>query len=124
MGGHFKRWGIWNFACCALSLTLGGLGAEASDGDSLFPPHSTVVLLAGLAGDVESENNYSEQLQAWLEIVQASGNAQKVFLLSDNYESIGSLTNSGNKNAQRRLEQPPESPITAHQSPVTVLKAD
>jgi hypothetical protein len=74
-------------ACC---LTFGAaLGAqEIRDGSALVPAHSTVVLLAGLAGDVESENLYRDQLQSWLEILAGAGQARDVFVLCDNPEAV------------------------------------
>ncbi|HYV26242.1 MAG TPA: hypothetical protein VFA77_01820, partial [Candidatus Eisenbacteria bacterium] len=60
------------------------MAAEANE--KLFPPHSTVVLLSGLPGDVESENSYNEQLKGWSDLVQANGNAERIFALSDNPE--------------------------------------
>jgi hypothetical protein len=61
---------------------------ESSAPRTLFLPHATVVLLSGLPGDVESENDYRAQLQAWLEIVASSGQAQKLFVLCDQPESV------------------------------------
>src|SRR5215475_6942411 len=79
---------LLQFGCALASLpSFASSGAEASDHERLFPPHSTVVLLAGLPGDVESENNYAEQLQAWLEIARASSRARELFILCDNPES-------------------------------------
>src|SRR2546429_3492 len=52
------------------------------------PPQSTVVLLVGLPGDVESESIYRDQLQTWLEILSANGDAQNVFVLCDAAESV------------------------------------
>src|SRR5262245_18217529 len=70
---------------CGLAL----LFSFASLGDAIFPPHSPVVLLAGLPGDVESENSYAEQLRMWLELAQASGQVQNLIVLSDNPEGLG-----------------------------------
>jgi transglutaminase-like putative cysteine protease len=57
--------------------------AAPEAGRGLFPPQSTVVLLSGLPGDVESENDYSQQLAAWLELVASSGSVQKLLVLCD-----------------------------------------
>jgi len=74
-------------------------------GEPLAGPHSTAVLLAGLPGDLESENNYRQQLQAWLDFVQSSGLVKEVFVLCDFKDSLV-LPNSN---------QPPH---------VTVMSAD
>ena len=59
---------LWVFLA---RLTLGvAWPAETADtpGDELFlPPDSTVVLLPGLPGDVETETSYRQQLQGWLD---------------------------------------------------------
>ncbi len=54
----------------------------------LFPAGSTLILLNGVPGDVESESAYREQLQNWLEIAAAE-NVKRLFLLCDNPESLG-----------------------------------
>src|SRR5437879_5137211 len=76
----------------ALFLCLASLAAEAAEAPTLFPPRSTIVLLAGLPGDLESDNTYRDQLQTWLEIVEAGGQAQRIFALCDNPESVSSIT--------------------------------
>src|SRR5262245_56573558 len=70
---------------CGLRATV-----TAESNEKLFAPHSTVVLLSGLPGDVESENSYNEQLKGWLDLVQANGSIEKIFALSDNPESRNS----------------------------------
>jgi hypothetical protein len=47
-----------------------------------------VVLLAGLPGDVESENAYRDQLQTWLEIIASGGGAHRLVVLFDHPESL------------------------------------
>src|SRR3989442_16042674 len=71
-----------------LCLALGTLGfkshaAEISHSNAFFFPQATVVLLAGLPCDFESENSYRDQLQTWLEIVQSRRQAQSIILLCD-----------------------------------------
>lgn len=57
---------------------------RAGEFDSLIPPQANVLLISGLAGDQESEKNYAEQMQGWLDLL---GNSPKipnsVYLLSD-----------------------------------------
>jgi transglutaminase-like putative cysteine protease len=61
--------------------------SEPVDQKVFLPTHSTVVLLSGLAGDLESENAYRDQIQTWLEIV-ASREPAHVFLLCENPEAF------------------------------------
>jgi len=42
----------------------------------------------GLPGDVESENNYREQLQAWLGLLASPSPPRKLFVLSDHSEGL------------------------------------
>src|SRR5207244_535858 len=53
-----------------------------------IPPRARVVIIAGLPGDIESENAYREQMQLLLETVVSSGNAEKIISLSDFSESL------------------------------------
>lgn len=77
----------------------------------LFPPRATVVLFAGLAGDVETETTYRDQLQSWLEILQESAHPQEVFVLGDN---PGAVANSAATNAQDQTQ-----PVADHASRIT-----
>jgi len=54
---------------------------------SLFPAHSTVLLLSGLPGDIESESAYHDHIQGWLDLLQSSS-ADRVFVLCDSPETI------------------------------------
>ena len=73
---------------CFVSLALPGHSAELKDHVRILPSGATVVLLAGLPGDVESENAYREEMQDWLQIISLSGQIQSVFCLSDFAESL------------------------------------
>ena len=53
----------------------------------LFSAQSVVVLLTGIPGDIESENNYRDQLQSWRDLVSASGTAAEIFVLCDDPSS-------------------------------------
>jgi transglutaminase-like putative cysteine protease len=83
MGRHWRA----RLTCAAVvgSFLLGVAmrGAVASESEGLFPAHSTVVLLVGVPGDVESEENYRAQLQGWLEAVAGGRQAFRVFVLCD-----------------------------------------
>ena len=46
----------------------------------LITPQSTVVLLTGLPGDVESESRFRDELRAWLEILDSGQRPGKVFV--------------------------------------------
>jgi transglutaminase-like putative cysteine protease len=72
--------------CCALAGLVGVVAAPAR-GQALFSPQCDVVLLAGLPGDVETENDYRDQLRTWLQIVGTSGRVRRVFVLCDAPES-------------------------------------
>ncbi|HWH70863.1 MAG TPA: DUF3857 domain-containing protein, partial [Candidatus Sulfotelmatobacter sp.] len=69
-----------------LLLSLNWLTAGAAE--PFIPAHSTVVLLSGLPGDLESENTYRDQLQSWLQLLQAGKQAQKIIVLCDHPESV------------------------------------
>src|SRR2546430_7284582 len=106
-GRESAAWSL-GFLCLALgTLWLTSQAAEISDSSAFLPPQATVVLLAGLPGDVESENTYRDQLQTWLEIVQGRRQAQSIIVLCDEPASLVL-----------------RSPITNHQSQTTVLHAD
>ena len=62
-------------------------GAQPSTNDLFVPPGSSVVLLVGIPGDLESEGTYHDQLQAWLEILEL-GAPDKVFVFWDNPDTI------------------------------------
>jgi len=70
---------------CLFSLLLHrAIAADGAGEAPLIPEHSTVVLLAGLPGDVESEKTYRDQLQSWLELLDNIPAApEKVFILWD-----------------------------------------
>src|SRR5262245_44229109 len=59
-------------------LTVRSLASEP-----LLEPGANVVLLSGLPGDLESESSYRDQLQSWLEIIQAS-RPRSLHVLADN----------------------------------------
>jgi len=112
-------------------------GAEAAGGQGLFPPQSAVVLVAGVPGDVESEENYRDQMQSWLDLVTGSGQAARVFVLCDDPAAVTVTENLDGKSVPKEGEaatnrspdaQLPiansQSPITRHATPVTLLKGD
>jgi hypothetical protein len=73
---------------CAYLLSCAPGVAASIESPELFPAHSTVVLLAGLPGDSESENAYREYLQNWLNML--AGHADEVFVLCDDAEFLRS----------------------------------
>ena len=88
MGGHSQAQRIGAAAIWSFLLGAGLAVAEPADRQGLFPPQSTVVLVAGVPGDVESEENYRDQLQAWLELAMGSGQAARVFVLCDDPQAV------------------------------------
>ncbi|MEI7940249.1 MAG: DUF3857 domain-containing protein [Verrucomicrobiota bacterium] len=90
-------------------------GAEVAQRQGLFPPQSTVVLLVGVPGDVESEGNYRDQLQGWIDLAVGSGRVAKVFVLCDDPQAV---TLPGNSWASNQLS------VVSNQSAVRVLKGD
>jgi hypothetical protein len=90
-------------------------GAEPANRQGLFPPQSTVVLLAGVPGDVESEENYRDQLQSWLELATGSGQAARILVLCDDPQAVGLPGNTGGSN---------QLSVISNQWPVVVLKGD
>src|SRR5688572_23959401 len=73
--------------CLALALAAARLvsAAEPPLPERWLPPQSTVVLLAGLTGDVESEHSYRDQLQGWLDLLGSIvPPPERVFVLWEN----------------------------------------
>jgi hypothetical protein len=100
--------------------------AEPTQRPGLFPPQSTVVLLVGVPGDVESEANYQDQLQGWLDIVANKGQAVRVFVLCDDPQSVTVPAKPDRKSGQMEGEgiANRQSPIADPRTPVTALKGD
>jgi hypothetical protein len=71
-------------------LAAGLAGGEPAGRQGLFPPQSTVVLVAGVPGDVESEGNYRDQMQSWVALATSSGRAVRIFVLCDDPQSVTS----------------------------------
>src|ERR1035441_8097342 len=115
MGGHSQARLICAAAVWSLLLGAGLAGAGPAVGQGLFPSQSTVVLLVRVPGDVESEENYRDQLQSWLELAKGSGHAARIFVLCDEPQAV---TLSGNLGASNQLS------VISNQSPVVVLKGD
>jgi len=126
MGGHLQA----RRTCAAAlgSLLLGLVLAEADPvkREGLFPPQSTVLLLVGVPGDVESEGNYRDQLQGWLDVVASSGAAAKVFVLCDDPQALTLSANPERKSGAAEVEAGTSNQLSviSHQSPVTLLKGD
>ncbi|HTL59387.1 MAG TPA: DUF3857 domain-containing transglutaminase family protein [Candidatus Limnocylindrales bacterium] len=72
---------------CALVLAWATNAAIGSIEPEFLPRHSTVVLIAGVPGDIESENAYREQLQGWFEVLKGR-DPVKLFVLCAQPESI------------------------------------
>jgi len=73
---------------CKLIIVLFALPVLlATAGSPFIRRESTVVLLSGLPGDLESEATYRDQLQTWLEILETL-RPKRVIVLADNSERI------------------------------------
>src|ERR1035437_1258329 len=137
MCGHSQARRICAAMGWSLILGAGLARAEPAVGQGLFPPQSMVVLVAGVPGDVESEENYRDQMQSWLELATGSSQAARIFVLCDDPQAVTppgtpdgtsapkegvGLTNqltadqSGIANSQL--------PIANDTAPVTILKGD
>src|SRR5215467_10876937 len=76
-----------------LFLSISLVRAATSDTGPFLPIHSTIILMAGLPGDLESENAYRDQLQAWLDIA-GSRQPKQIVILCDSPET-GSTNQEG-----------------------------
>ncbi len=83
-GKREKRWLI----ALALHFTFLAPWTDLQASQPLLESDSTLVLLSGLPGDVESENSYRDQLQAWVELAQNGGGSRTLFVLCDHPESV------------------------------------
>ena len=80
-------------AAMLLLFLLSAVSAEANEQGPFIPEQATVILMSSLAGDVESENAYRDQLQAWLDIV-ATSSPRRTIVLCDAPESVSLPANS------------------------------
>jgi len=63
--------------------------AELAQPTAVFPEKATVVLLAGLPGDIESERTYHDQLQVWLTLLEATPTKlERAVVFCDNFEGL------------------------------------
>jgi hypothetical protein len=126
MGGHPRARRTCAAALWSFLLGLALAAAEPTQRQGLFPPQSTVVLLVGVPGDVESEANYREQLQGWLDIVASSGQAVRIFVLSDDPQSVTVPAKPDGKSGRQEGEgiANRQSPIADPRTPVAALKGD
>ena len=73
----------WIFLAAVLSV-FGSVSHATNASSPFFPASANVVLLVGLAGDVETEKEYRDELQSWLDLLASiDGKPKKVFILSD-----------------------------------------
>jgi len=126
MGGHPQARRRCAAALWSFLLGLALAGAERAWPLGLFPAQSAVVLVVGVAGDVESEGNYRDQLQSWVDLVAGGGQASKVFVLCDDPQAVA-LAGTGEEarssgQAGSASNGPPS--VTSEPSPITILKGD
>ena len=118
-------------------LGLSLAGADPAHWPRFLPRWSSVVLLVGVPGDVESEESYREQLQGWINVVAGGGQAAAVFVLCDDPQSVtlsaspeeSSGAKEGEAVPNRRSDSKPaagsnQSSVISHRSSVTMLKAN
>jgi hypothetical protein len=68
---------------------LSALTVVAFAGDRpLLPPGCLVVLLAGLAGDNETDKTYREEMVTWLRVLEDQGTCERVFVLCEETNTI------------------------------------
>ena len=84
MGGERHLKSLLAICGLLLSARFPAPAAESPAPAPFLPPHATVVLFPGLPGDMESEKNYRDQLQGWLEILEnAPAAPQQIFVFAD-----------------------------------------
>src|SRR5437588_7270331 len=66
---HLRLHGL---AAMLILFSIAAFSVKGNDQDPFIPPQATVILMSSLAGDVESENAYRDQLQTWLDILATS----------------------------------------------------
>ena len=126
MGGLPQARRIGAAAGWSLFLAASLAGGEPVSRQGLFPPHATVVLLAGVPGDVESEGNYRDQMQNWVALATGSGQVARVFVLCDEPQAVAVPANPSEKAGpgEGAGVANGQSPIANRPSAVTVLKGD
>ena len=72
------------FFCCLLFFLC------SNAAQPFLTPDSTVILLSGLPGDLESETTYHDYLQGWLEALNHVGHKGKTIVLADRVEGLPS----------------------------------
>ncbi len=75
---------MWGLLFC---LAGAAVGADEPRPASAIPPKATVVLLAGLPGDGESETQYRDQLLTWLGVLGPAA-PERVFILCNAPEDL------------------------------------
>src|ERR1051325_10801918 len=80
--------GVSVFKSAAFALLFFSTVLVATAAGPFLRPESTVVLVSGLPGDLESESSYKEQLHAWLQILETV-RPKQIIALADEPESIG-----------------------------------
>ena len=69
------------------------LAADVVGERPIVPPGATAILLASVAGDVESERMFSDQLRGWLEVLEAQASPpRRVVVLRDGEFAVPSST--------------------------------
>jgi hypothetical protein len=87
MGRYSQRWHARGILCCVALLSAFAAQPQAKP-QPFLSPETTVVLLAGLPGDLESERKYREELQGWIDLVDGIASSGRLIVLTDDLESL------------------------------------
>src|SRR5438445_9184752 len=83
-------------AAMLILFSIAAFSVKGNEQGPFIPPQATVILMSSLAGDVESENAYRDELQTWLDIVTTS-KTRRTIVLCDAPESVSLPANTENK---------------------------
>jgi Domain of Unknown Function with PDB structure (DUF3857)/Transglutaminase-like superfamily len=104
----------------ALLLCLCAVNLQAV-ASSWLQTNSTVILMAGLPGDLESETTFHQQLQECISIASASGRMGKLLVFSDNPGSLRLADHAEPLKADRESFLAAIKKLDAAGSPATVI---
>ena len=105
---------------CALLASL-----KTSCSATFFPTNSTVLLLSGLPGDLESENQFHNQLQSWLDLLGNAHHKGTLFVFCDAPDRVQLPSELSGKlfkaTRQELLEKIPMLSSATNSSPLVVI---
>lgn len=108
------------FDCLLLGAFFLAVTTHAQPDAPLIPANSTVVLFPSLAGDVESERTYRDQITAWISVVEKT-EAQKLAIFSEQQFQISHTLKSHTFKPAREsfLSSAPQ--LTSGTNPLVVI---